>query len=133
MPSRLYHFTSADAAAAILRDGFIDGVDPDTAPPAEPGVWLAPTPNAWGERSRQVLLEVTLDLTGPELDEFARNAVADEVWDDEVGDFVPDATDPPEPLFAFLVPVAVVNSRGRVRLVPRDERRRLALGVDDDA
>jgi hypothetical protein len=105
----------------IVAEGFRD--DPD-----EPrGVWLSPLLDCWGERGR-TLLEVTLDLSEDEIRPFVVEAAADEVWDDEAGDFIKANEIDVERFTWYAIPADVVNARGRVRLIGEDERRRLALG-----
>lgn len=107
MSVRLYHRTTGDGAESIPRDGFRDGEDG--------GVWFSRFLDCWGERGRHLLV-VSLDVTEEELAGWAHEAVADEVWDEGLGDFV--KTDKPEEVERFVwykIPAAVVNARGRVR------------------
>jgi hypothetical protein len=90
------------------------------------GPWFWREQLSVGERSREVLLEVLLDLSADELGGFRVESAFDEEWSDEIGDFVK-LTDPGmiQTFVAYELPADLVNSRGRVRRVPEDERRRL--------
>jgi hypothetical protein len=73
-------------------------------------------------------------MTEEELKEFEREAVADEEFDHDIGEFV--KVDDPADIERFLwheIPAEIANSRGTVRLVPSDERRKLmTFGPDGD-
>jgi hypothetical protein len=55
--------------------------------------------------------------------------VSEEVWDDASGNFVP-ASDVPGYSW-YEIPTDVIAERGRLRVVPLDERRRLFEGKKD--
>ena len=117
MPT-LYHRTTAQAAQAILEGGFGDnrhhfGFHDDAGAKVEvEGVWLSDLPldcNDFGHADRDTLLAVTLDdhdLTDCEVVE-------------EGG--LPRYRE-------WLVRAAVINARGRVRLVPPEEEEAASRG-----
>jgi hypothetical protein len=128
MPVRLFHRTSDEAAAVILVDGFRDH---DTDGDGQyVGVWFSRWLDCMGEKG-DTLLEVLIDLPAAELATYNVGAAFDEEWDDKTNTWIKSE---PEPVDWFLIPAALVNGRGTVRLVPRDEDRALrkALEFGDD-
>jgi hypothetical protein len=108
----LYHRTTALAAQAILDSGFRDnrhdfGFVNEAGNPLEfEGVWLSDVPldcNDFGHLDRDTLLAVTVD--DPDL--IDREVV-------EEGSVRSSYRE-------WLVPAAVINARGEVRLVPSEE------------
>ena len=70
----LYHFTSNEAAKAIIASGFRDGEDG--------ACWLSPSAmNPMGEQSRQSLLEVCLDIREGDLEKYRVDVVEEDVED----------------------------------------------------
>jgi hypothetical protein len=122
MAIRLYHRTTDNAAATILAEGFREG--PSEGSRGRVGAWFSRELDCWGEQGRE-LLEVMLDATEAELEPYAEE-VATEELDDETGDWIPAADG--EAFTWYVIPAAVVNERGHVRLVSREERRRLDSG-----
>ena len=115
MSVRLFPFTSDADARAILICGFTDAT-----------CWLSPSVETVCDGSgRSVLLEVRQDLTESDLQAF-KQMVAEEVWDDVTGDFVPSKDLPA--YHWYEIPAALVNARGEVRLVSAEERARLLQG-----
>ena len=114
---KLYHFTSREAAVAILAKGFT--IERDD------GVWFTPHPQtAMGEESRVVLLEVEIDRTDDEMSEF-RQPVVEEFFDDETEEWVPD---PSTAYDWFKVPAAKCQQLiSSIRVVQADERRDLMI------
>jgi hypothetical protein len=117
MPT-LYHRTTAEAAKAILDSGFHDkrghyGFDIEVE-----GVWLSDVPldagdfGPLGQGEDGVLLAVTLD--GQDLID------CEVVAEGNVGSYR-----------EWLVPAAVINARGRVRLVSANEEEEAASGRFD--
>jgi hypothetical protein len=123
MAIRLYHRTTDEAARSILACGFRDGADDP------PGVWFSRALDCWGERGSATLLEVMLDVSEDELASHLVEAVSDEVWSDAAGDFVPASEDDVERFEWYAIPAEILNARGKVRLIPTDERRRLEIGA----
>jgi len=101
---RLFHFTDEEAATAILSDGFRKGERGDP--------WFSRELRTMGETARTVLLEVWLDATEDEVEQF-RASVDEEVLDDDFGNFVPIA-DPKEfeEFEWYTIPAETVNARG---------------------
>jgi len=113
MPVRLFHRTTLEGSQAIPADGFKNGDDGV--------VWFSRYLDAWGNRGH-FLLEVITSIGVDELEAFAQSAVADEVWDEAVGDFV--QTQDEESIERFIyyaIPADCINGRCTVRLVPASE------------
>lgn len=118
MSVQLFHFTSRAAAREIIARGF-NG----------PTCWLSPDVlTVCGDAARSALIAVELDTTDAELQPFACS-VAEDVWDEAVGDFVPD-TNSPTTYVWYEIPIALIAAKGRVRLVSEQERARLFSGED---
>jgi hypothetical protein len=85
------------------------------------GVWFSQFLDCWGESGRH-LLEIILDMPAEDLASHAVEAVADEVWDDDAGDFVKVEDDALIQRFVwYKIPASIVNARGRARHVPPGE------------
>lgn len=119
----LYHLTSTDAAAAILAGGFVDS--PAASPGDSAGVWLSADLDPWGASSRVTALCVELDMPPDELAGYAVAAVADEEWDDAIGDFAPCPPDEVERFTWYCIPSARLAECAAVRELGADERRRI--------
>ena len=122
MALTLYHRSDDEAAAAILAGGFRDRSEPDDG--GRFGVWFSRHLDCWGEQGRH-LLAVSTDFDETELSAYAVEAVADEVWDYSVGDFVPCAADDVERFTWYEIPAAIINARGHVRRISAKEARLL--------
>lgn len=106
MSIRLFHRTTAEGAEDILREGFRAGPRGD--------VWLSRNNNAWGVNGRR-LLEVLLEIGEDELEVFGKDAVVDEDYDPETGEWSPT----PDGGFVmrlrwYEIPADLVNARGTV-------------------
>ena len=114
---KLYHFTSRETVAAILADGFT--IEDDG------GVWFSSDPKTTcGEESRQVLLEVEIDLTADAISNFKQSVVEDDL-DDVTGEWVPD---PSTAYDWFHTPAAICRQFiSNIRVVPAEERRDLMI------
>jgi hypothetical protein len=101
---RFYHTTTEEAAASILVDGFRDGVGAYLTTDLRQGVWLSNVPLGGNEEATgDTVLEVNLDVTEDDMAPYAW------VQDESFG------------YREWLVPAELVNTRGRVRLVPESE------------
>jgi hypothetical protein len=133
MPIRMYHRTTAEAAAAIVAVGFRDGQEVDEEKgDVTTGVWLDATVNGMAGEKGRTLLEVALELTQAELEPYSRCAAWETIdTDPEPGEDVPITEEgEPEPFRWYFIPATVLNTRGKVRLVSPDEARRIEL--DDE-
>jgi hypothetical protein len=104
MPT-LCHRTTAQAARAILEGGFRDRRGHFLFDIEVEGVWLSDVPldgNDFGHADWNTLLAVTLD------DQYLIDCEVIEEGNDRS-------------YREWLVPAAVINARGKVRLVPSDE------------
>ena len=95
----LYHKTKAEAAHAILCDGFSDGSGTYLTAEQHSGVWLSDKPDVC--EGDGVLLELTFAGPDEELSEFE--------WVEEG-----------KPYREWLIPAAFVNSRMSFKMVQED-------------
>jgi hypothetical protein len=103
----LFHRTTREGAPAIPIEGCRGGEDGF--------VWFSKWLDCWGEQGRH-LLEVMVEMTEQELQGFAHEAIADEEWDDETGDFVKIEDEAFIERFVwYAIPAAVVNPRMTAR------------------
>lgn len=106
MPT-LYHRTTAQAAKAILEVGFRDAKRHFGSNIEFEGVWLSDVPRDskdFGHTGRDTLLAVTLD-------------------DADLGalEVLEEGTE--RSYREWIVPAAVINAKGKVRIVPADEEK----------
>jgi hypothetical protein len=73
-----------------------------------------------------------MKLTEVELANYAVEAVANEVWSDEVGDFVLCKEDEIERMTWYKIPASIVNSVCRIRLITPDEIRDIQSNLLDE-
>ena len=97
---KLHHFTTAEAARAILESGFKDGTGSYMTNRLHTGVWLSDVPmsDADGGPDNGVLLEVQLRISARTLRTYE--------WIEEG-----------KPYREFLIPARIVNAHGSVRKV----------------
>jgi hypothetical protein len=102
---RLYHFTSKEKAKLIKKNGFMNSKDG--------GVCLSEHPTqTWGEDSRQVLLEVTLNCLKSEIDSYAKQV---EVEDSTMK------------WMYYLIPASFLQANGNVHKVSKKRRMHLMI------
>ena len=97
---KLYHRTTTEAAAEILRYGFKDTDGDYLTANTYSGVWLSDIPLGETEGARgEVLFEVWLSLNEQEMAQF---------------EWVEDG----KPYREWLVPAALINAEGQISVVP---------------
>jgi hypothetical protein len=122
---KLYHFSTKTEARRVLASSFQDGTDG--------GCWLAEAGAVWticGEKGRQTLLEVTLNLTREQLAPYRRE-FREETLDDLTGEPIPDSLgERCGPTVWYHIPAKVLNPEiTEIRRVPPKERNRLVEGI----
>jgi hypothetical protein len=122
---KLYHFTTKTGAKRVLASGFQNG--------AGGGCWLAEAGAVWticGQKSRQTLLEVTLNLTREQLTPYRRK-FREKTLDALTGEPIPDPLgERCGPTVWYHIPAKVLNPEiTKIRQVTPEERKRLAEGT----
>ena len=106
MPLRMYRAATDEESAIILARGFVDDETPYGLAGDDEiwGVWLAREAADMSDGDN--LLEVVLDMTEDEAYQYG----------------VPDEEDDDDTPSDWVIPADVINSVGKVRVVPDDER-----------
>ena len=120
---RMYHSTKANAARAILDEGFRDFLHSQMA---VSGIWLSREIFTVNEGARgHTILEISLNMTEDELRSFA--VIEDEEWDEATGEFVKIPGFEP---YEWLLPAEILNTRATIRMLTDEENP--YAGIDKD-
>jgi hypothetical protein len=121
---KLYHFSTKAGAERVQTSGFQVGADGGCSLTEAGAVWTI-----CGEKGREILLEVTLDLTREQLAPY-RQEFREETLDALTGEPTSDPLgDGCDPTAWYRIPAKVLNPViTNIRQVPPDERKRLAEG-----